>query len=75
VSRVDVERQPITLDGDLVRRRRQELGSLSRRELLERYAKLPGRKRRPTLLDSRLIVDIIIWVEADRRIGRPRARS
>jgi hypothetical protein len=55
-----------TIDGALVNERRGELGTLSRRELLRIYERLPGRSHdqaRRTLLSARALIDVIIWTE------------
>ncbi len=51
---------------DHVVARRTELGQLSREEVLERYARLPGRRAiaQTTRLDFRVLIDLIIWAEA-----------
>jgi hypothetical protein len=56
-----------TLDGRFVAERRGELGTLSRRQLLAIFARLPGRsttQAKRTWLSSTALIDIIIWTEA-----------
>jgi len=62
-------REVTTLPPELVGDRRGELGRLTREELLERYGSLPGRtpeQARRTLLASTVLIDIIVWSEANR---------
>jgi hypothetical protein len=58
---------PRGLDVDLVRRRREALAQLSYGQLQRRYAKLIGRPR--TMLAPRVLIDLIIWLEGERRRG------
>lgn len=56
-----------TIDGGRVRQRRDELGRLSREELLRKFARLPGHsaaQAKRTWLSPTAIIDVIIWTEA-----------
>lgn len=58
-------RDNLRLPAEHVRARREELAALSWPELEARYRRLPGRAAvKRTTLDARVLIDLIIWVEA-----------
>ncbi len=59
---------PARLPADLVRNRRVVLAAMSREDLVREYSRIARVKGAgATVLAPRVLIDLIIWLEGDRR--------